>query len=39
MLAGPVNCGKTWVALTMAMAVAAGKAWLGHFGVQQGPVS
>jgi len=37
-LGAPPNVGKSWMALTIARAVASGTSWLGHFTTEQGAV-
>ncbi len=37
-LAGDSGIGKTWMVLDLAIAVATGESWLGHFNTQQGTV-
>lgn len=37
-LAGQSGVGKSWLAFDMALSVASGESWLGHFGTEQGGV-
>ena len=38
MIAGPPNIGKSWLIMQLALAVATGTKFLGHFDVEQSPV-